>query len=89
MAKRSDEEQALAGTLGLRLEAVEIDAVLDHTARSPTVAASFFDITTMLLYLRHGARLEAAPAEPIPPGGKGALAAEDLREEVVGNVVLN
>src|SRR5690348_6808057 len=91
MAKRADEEQALAGALGGGLKAIEVDAVFDHhAARGRTEQVRvFFRHYDDPPEARDGAALEANPAVVVPPGGERALTAGDLAEQVEGDVVLD
>ncbi len=59
------------------------------TLGTPTISASFGDMTTTRGKAAQGAGFEAAPAEGVPGGGERALAARDLGEEVEGDVVLH
>ena len=56
---------------------------------TPTISASFSDITTTCGKRRKRASFEAAPAEGVPRGGERSLAARDLREQIEGDVVLH
>ena len=70
-------------------EALEIHAVGDHRARHAHHLRVFLRHHHHARELPQGTGFEAAPAKDVPRGGKRALAARDLREQVEGDVMLH